>query len=135
MEVYEKIRFIRLFKGWSQEDMASKLEISANSYAKIERRETDVNFSRLKQIAETLNIELSELLNLNEKSVVHLAGSNYIHLNLNGEIHYASDESSELKHKLEIEELRNKDLEKENDLLKQQISDLRDMVNFLKKES
>jgi transcriptional regulator with XRE-family HTH domain len=134
MEVYEKIRFIRLFKGWSQEDMASKLEISQNSYAKIERGETDVNFSRLKQIAETLSMELSELLNLNEKSVVHLAGSNYIHLNLNGEIHYDSHESSELKHKLEIEELKNKESEKENSLLKQQISDLRDMVSFLKKE-
>jgi transcriptional regulator with XRE-family HTH domain len=132
MEIHEKIRFIRLFKGWSQEEMAGKLEISVNAYAKIERGETDINLSRLKQVAEVLHTELSELFNFSEKSVVHLAGQNYIHLNLNGEVHY---ESPKLKHELEKSQLMNKQLEQENILLKQQINDLRSMMSFLKKES
>jgi len=74
MEIHEKIRFIRLLKGWSQEEMAGKLVISVNAYAKIERGATDINLSRLKQVAEVLHTELSELFNLSEKSVVHLAG-------------------------------------------------------------
>jgi transcriptional regulator with XRE-family HTH domain len=134
MEIHEKIRFIRLFKGWSQEEMAGKLEISVNAYAKIERGETDINLSRLKQVAEVLHTELSELFNFSEKSVVHLAGQNYIHLNLNlnGEIHY---QVPELKYELEKSQLMNKQLEQENMLLKQQINDLRSMMSFLKKES
>lgn len=134
MEIHEKIRFIRLFKGWSQEEMAGKLEISVNAYAKIERGETDINLSRLKQVAAVLHTELSELFNLSEKSVVHLAGQNYIHLNLNlnGEVYY---QSSELKHELEKSQLMNKQLEQENILLKQQINDLREIMSFLKKES
>ncbi len=138
MEIHEKIRFIRLFKGWSQEEMAGKLEISVNAYAKIERGETDINLSRLKQVAAVLHTELSELFNLSEKSVVHLAGQNYIHLNLNlnGEIHYQVPElKPELKHELEKSQLMNKQLEQENMLLKQQINDLRSMMSFLKKES
>lgn len=134
MEIHEKIRFIRLFKGWSQEEMAGKLEISVNAYAKIERGETDINLSRLKQVAAVLHTELSELFNLSEKSVVHLAGQNYIHLNLNlnnGEIY----QSPELKYELEKSQLMNKQLEQENMLLKQQINDLRSMMSFLKKES
>lgn len=126
MEIYEKIRFIRSFKGWSQEEMAHRLDVSVNAYAKIERGETDINLSRLKQIAEVLEIELSELFNLNEKSVIRLSGSNYLHLNLNGQIHYNSNEFSELKYKLTY-------LEQENSLLKQQLDDLRDIITLLKR--
>jgi len=52
-------------KGWSQEDMADKLDMSVNGYANIERGETDVQVSRLEKIAETFGIELAELNNKN----------------------------------------------------------------------
>lgn len=67
MEVCEKIHFLRQLKNWSQEDMANKLGISVNGYAKIERGETDVALSRLKQIAKVLGIELVELFSFGEK--------------------------------------------------------------------
>jgi len=69
MEVHEKIRFIRLFKGWSQEEMAEKLQMALNGYAKIEQGKVDINLSRLKQISETLEVTLTQLFGLNEKSV------------------------------------------------------------------
>ncbi len=47
----KKLKFIRSVKNWTQEDVAEKLGISIHAYAKIERGETDVNLSRLEQIA------------------------------------------------------------------------------------
>ncbi len=72
MPVHEKIKFIRQLKGWSQEEVADKLAMSANGYGSIERGETDVNLSRLEQIAEVFGVELSELIALSEKNAFNL---------------------------------------------------------------
>ena len=69
MQVHEKIRVMRQSKGWSQEDMADKLDMSVNGYANIERGETDVQLSRLEKIAEVFGMELFELFNFGEKNV------------------------------------------------------------------
>lgn len=61
MEVHEKIKLLRLTKDWSQEDVAAKLDISPSGYGSIERGETDVNLSRLKQIATLYGVEPSSL--------------------------------------------------------------------------
>jgi transcriptional regulator with XRE-family HTH domain len=58
MKVHEKIRFMRQSKGWSQEDMADKLNLSVNGYANIERGETDVQLSRLEKIAESFGMRM-----------------------------------------------------------------------------
>ena len=68
MDIYEKIRKIRMFKGWSQEVFAEKLNLSPNGYAKIERGERNMSLERLQQIASVLNIELLQLLDLNDKT-------------------------------------------------------------------
>ncbi|MFK5968941.1 MAG: helix-turn-helix transcriptional regulator [Candidatus Marithrix sp.] len=69
MEVHEKIRFIRMFKGWSQDKIAEKLQMTINGYAKIEQGKVDINLSRLKQISEALGIKLEQLVGLNETNV------------------------------------------------------------------
>lgn len=69
MKVHEKIRFLRREKNLTQEEMAEKLGMSPVSYGKIERGETDY-LSKLEKIAETLGIDLMELLMLGEKNVV-----------------------------------------------------------------
>ncbi len=66
MQVYEKIGLMRKMKGWSQEDMADRLGMSVNGYAKIERGETDVQISRLQQISELLEASLLDLLNTSQ---------------------------------------------------------------------
>jgi len=76
MKVCEKIHFLRQLKGWSQEEMADKLEMSVNGYAKIERGETDLSLSRLEQIAKVFGIELVELFSFGEKNVFYIAGDN-----------------------------------------------------------
>ncbi len=77
MEVHEKIKFIRLFKGWSQEEMAEKLQMAINGYAKIEQGKVDINLSRLKQISETLGVELTDLVGLNDKNVFNFIENFY----------------------------------------------------------
>ena len=62
METYEKIRLARELNQWSQEEMAEKLEISPSGYARIERGEVRLNIERLEQIAQILNIDISDLI-------------------------------------------------------------------------
>lgn len=76
MSVHEKIRFIRQLKGWSQEETAQKLEMSTNGYGSIERGDTDVNLSRLKQLAEVFDVRLSDLVDSSEKTVFNQSGEN-----------------------------------------------------------
>jgi len=56
------IRKFRITKGWDQVFMAAKLEITPSSYSKIEAGFTDVNLSRLEQIASILDVKLIQLL-------------------------------------------------------------------------
>ena len=76
MNVSDKIRFMRQLKGWSQEEMAEKLEMSPNGYANIEREETDVRFSRLEQIADVFGTNLTDLMSFGERSILYYCGDN-----------------------------------------------------------
>ena len=62
MKVQEKIRAMRESKNWSQEEMATKLNMSVNGYSKIERGETNPHIQKLEQIAKELNVDLLELM-------------------------------------------------------------------------
>ena len=57
-----KIRLARELNQWSQEEMAEKLEMSPSGYARIERGEVRLNIERLEQIAQILNIDVSDLI-------------------------------------------------------------------------
>lgn len=76
MKVHEKIRFMRQSKNWSQDEMAEKLGMSVNGYAKIEQGKTDNHFSKLEQIADVFDMDVVELLTFGEKNVICLIGDN-----------------------------------------------------------
>jgi transcriptional regulator with XRE-family HTH domain len=76
MKVHEKIRLIRESKNWSQEDMAEKLKMSVNGYAKIERGETKAYNSYLERIAEELDVELMELMPVSDRHICLISGDN-----------------------------------------------------------
>lgn len=128
MKVHEKIRFMRQSKNWSQEEMAEKLGMSTNGYANIERGETDVPFSRLEQIAKTLDVELLELLSFGERNIFYLVTgdnsqfNNHIKMQQSGHL----DESIELQHELEKMYLILKQRENEIEYLKE-------IINLMKK--
>lgn len=63
----KKIRLLRHQKGWSQEDVAKKLDISIPAFSKIETGITDINLSRLEQIATLFDLSVIQLLTFNEQ--------------------------------------------------------------------
>ena len=71
----DKIKFWKQFRDYTQADMAEKLDISITAYAKIEQNKTDVNYSRLEQIAKVLDISMTELVSANDKPSYYLSQS------------------------------------------------------------
>ncbi|HWK58082.1 MAG TPA: helix-turn-helix transcriptional regulator [Parapedobacter sp.] len=58
----KKIRLLRHQRGWSQEDVAKRLDISIPAFSKIETGITDVNLSRLDQISRLFDLSIVQLL-------------------------------------------------------------------------
>ena len=69
MSVNEKIRKIREAKDWSQEQMAEKLNMSLNGYAKIERGESKIYLDKLEQIAQVFDVDVVELMQSDGKNI------------------------------------------------------------------
>ena len=117
-----KIRSYRGLKGYSQENMADLLGISPTAYAKIERGETDVNFSRIEQIANVLQTNVYELITLGEKTLVYFSnGDNSNNINSYG----TNDQQIAI-------ELEKKKIE--NEALRQEIEHLKKIIRLLEKE-
>lgn len=132
MELHEKISFLRGLKGWSQEDMAEKMEMSLNGYAKIERGETDVQISRLKKIAGLFGIELTELFNFDGNKVLNLALA-YENNSFNT---YTGNEGSKFcQHEIEKLQLIIEHKDKEIEYLKKESERLNDLLAFFKQKS
>lgn len=83
MNIIDKIRSLREQQQWSQEEMAEKMNMSLNGYAKIERGETNLSIHKLKQIAMIFDLNISELINDNERSNVFITGDNSKNNNFN----------------------------------------------------
>jgi transcriptional regulator with XRE-family HTH domain len=146
MELSNKLKSIRKLRNFTQETVAEKLGISTYSYAKIERGETDVKYSRLQQITKIMGIELEDLFSWDDKKVFNFNENNLSNyenniqnIQLYQEINSNSIGHMESKHELEkanlIIEQRDKEinsLKQEINTLKQHVSDLRDMINILK---
>lgn len=64
-ELGKNIRLLRRKQGWSQEDIALKLDISIPAFSKIETGVTDINLSRLEQIAAVFDMSVISLVAFN----------------------------------------------------------------------
>ena len=117
MKVTEKIRSMRKSKHWTQEEMAEKLNISANAYGAIERGETDVNLSRLEDISEVFEVDVSEFFD-KKTNVFNNFGNVQTNQQLRCNIHQ-SLELLQIQHELEKQQLLNAEQSKEIALLKE----------------
>jgi transcriptional regulator with XRE-family HTH domain len=77
--VGSKIRRLREDNNWSQHIIAEQLNISIPAYSKIETGVTDVNLSRLEQIAQLFNTDLSNLFG-DDKAVAPVISTEYVRL-------------------------------------------------------
>ena len=125
MSVHEKIRLIRETKGFSQEQLAEKLDMSPSAYGDIERGSSDIKLSRLEKIAESLEIKLSELFELNEKGSLSVITFN----NDNKSTVYIGSSASELEKQLAINELQAEKLAMKD----REIENLREIIALLKR--
>ena len=130
MKTYEIIRTLREERNWSQKEMAEKLHMSVNGYAKIERGENSVNIFRLEQIAAILEVDVHELLPQPENKPAYLIirgdnnqGSNNL---------YQGQELS-----VEIEKLKQTVLHKDEIIsrLESELTTLRQVVALLQTKS
>ncbi len=123
MKIQEKIRFMREERHWSQEEMAEKLGMSTNGYAKIERGETKISIPKLEQVAGIFGVDLIELMSFGE-NIFMISENNNGCCNIIG--------SSELA--FEIQKLQLVINNKDSTIIHQQreINYLREMVDLLK---
>ena len=130
LNLAERIKFMRTFYGWSQEQMAEKLQLATSSYAKIERGQSDVTFSKLQQIAKVFQIELADLFKLNEKNVFNIIGNSDTHTI--SSINIYTCDAAKFQHENEKLKLIVEQKDKEIELLKQQLSEFREIISILK---
>ncbi len=64
-----KIRKIREIKGFSQDYVATKMNITQNTYSKIERGETSLTINKLLDICNALEVDIKTLMSFDEKMV------------------------------------------------------------------
>jgi transcriptional regulator with XRE-family HTH domain len=65
----EKIRKIRILKGYSQEYMATQLAISKTAYSDLEKEKTKLSMERIADIATVFGMEVQDVLTFDEKQV------------------------------------------------------------------
>lgn len=127
----DKIRTLREMKSWSQEQMAERVEMSKNGYAKVERGETRLTVETLDKIAQVFDMDMVELINISDKGLVCLfsennSGTHYGNYYQSSESVLAENEKLQLSlsHKDEIiaqKDLLIATLQRENELLRQQL--------------
>ncbi len=120
LEVCTKIKEIRESKKLSQDAVAFQLGISSIAYHKLETGKTQLNLSRLEQIAQVLETSLEEILGIESKTEIkEYHNNNYC--SINGDIVSANEFFKVIQEVL----IQNQELIKQN----------QELVNVLKSKN
>lgn len=147
MLINEKIRTLRELNHFSQEEMANKLAMSTNGYAKIERGERRLDLPKLEEIANVLGMDLLELINFDVEKAVNLINEskqsiiyqinkdNTQHTYFNG-TEELTNEIEKLKliiaHKDELLAQKERELQQLHEQKNREIALLQDLIDALK---
>lgn len=71
-----KISTLRKLNHLSQSDMAEKMNMSRNGYAKLERGETKINMERLQKIADIFQVDINEIMEKENHGLMWVIGDN-----------------------------------------------------------
>ncbi len=110
IKVGNNIKKLRELKNYTQEYMATALNMSQNGYSKLERDETEMSLTKLDSIAKVLEMDWRAVLDFDEKHFFNVhngtngtSGNNFsIHHNdkmiehLQQEIHFLRTQNSQL---------------------------------------
>jgi transcriptional regulator with XRE-family HTH domain len=81
-----KIKKLRELKNFTQEFMADKLQMSQSNYSRIENNDLDVPFSKLQQIADVLEISITDLIEFDAKYFFNNVHAQTINGNINNAV-------------------------------------------------
>jgi transcriptional regulator with XRE-family HTH domain len=136
VKVHEKIKFLRQAQGWSQEEMAVKLNMSPNGYGHLERGKTNIDLLRLEQIANVFDIAISELVNSNEKNSFYITCTSNDDSHQDNQSHWQvgsfESENIQLKSELDKQLLINELKDKELALQAREIAYLKELLDIHK---
>jgi transcriptional regulator with XRE-family HTH domain len=118
MNIGENIKKLRELKNITREKMTCELNMSLSNYSKIERGEIDLSVSRLQNIANALDVEISSILNFDTTEIFNIHKNKMIHGSVTKaeQIHYHSVDYKEKYIKILEEEVER--LKEENQILK-----------------
>ena len=72
MKIGEKIRLARTQKGYSQELMSEKLDMSSKNYSNLESEKSKFSFQQVEEVAKVLDINMLELLTTGDNEVAYI---------------------------------------------------------------
>lgn len=97
----EKIRKVRELKGFSQEYMAEKMDISQRAYSKLEREEIKLDWGRITHISQILDMDPIDLIQFDDSLIFH----NCTQSGKINEIHNHFPEELKIQYEKRIEQL------------------------------
>lgn len=112
----EKLRKIRTIKGFSQEYVSEKLNISQAAYSDIENNKTKINLERIQEIAALYNIDVNDLISFDENQV------------------FNSTFNENAKGFFNVRKVFNETFENERNIYEMQIGTLKDEIAYLRKK-
>lgn len=96
LNIGDNVKKFRELKGFTREQMADYLNLSVSAYGNIERNITDLTISRIRQIAEILEVEMAQILNFDASQVFNISHNEVIQgTNSKVENHNYTDEYRE----------------------------------------
>ncbi|KAE9535529.1 hypothetical protein A1D25_04600 [Ursidibacter arcticus] len=123
-KINERIRILREEHLFSQEQIAEKMGISANSYGKLERGETKLTLDKLEQIANIFDLDVIELINSGEKTsyqIMHY-GSGTNAFSISGSTKELLNENEKLQLIISHKDEKIEHLQQEVNLLKEMLA-------------
>ena len=96
-----KIRLLREEKGFSQENLASALDITQSNYARLEKDDNRISIPRLIIIANTLETTVAELVGEKANNIVNQNNNHEANTYLQSTFHSDKDHILTLKDEVE----------------------------------
>ena len=133
MQIHEKIKFFRHSKGFTQVQMAERLNITPVTYSNIERGESNISMKRLEEIANVMEVDILDLLSLGERNVLVLHGNTTNSLYCFLQNVNFSEKQETLPFELQKTHLLLEQQNKQISLLEEEVKYLKEIIELLKK--
>ncbi len=130
MRLHKQLVKIRHQKGLKQKEMAKKINMTTDGYAKLERGERQLKIPRLEQIAAALEMELKDFLEVDENMVLN---ASFHHVETCQHQNFYLNPATEMIPELEILRLTVEQQQREIELLTEQVGQLKEIIELMKK--